>query len=61
MGWRFRKALTFGPLRINLSKSGLTPSIGVPGFRISRKALTLGGLGTGLFWMFNLRRRKGKR
>ena len=34
MGWYLRKGLNFGPLRINLSKSGLGGSVGVKGFRV---------------------------
>jgi hypothetical protein len=38
MAWRFRKSIKLGPLRLNLSKSGIGTSIGVPGFRIGRDA-----------------------
>jgi hypothetical protein len=34
MGWYLRKSFGFGPLRLNLSKSGLGYSLGVPGARI---------------------------
>ena len=34
MGWYLRKSFGFGPLRLNLSKSGLGASIGVRGARI---------------------------
>jgi hypothetical protein len=34
MGWSFRKSLGFGPLRVNLSKSGIGYSLGVRGARI---------------------------
>jgi len=34
MGWYLRKAFSFGPLRLNLSKSGLDYSFGVKGARI---------------------------
>lgn len=34
MGWYFRKSLGFGPLRVNLSKSGVGYSLGVRGARI---------------------------
>lgn len=34
MGWYLRKSLKFGPLRINLSKSGLGTSLGVTGLRV---------------------------
>ncbi|MGA2632597.1 MAG: DUF4236 domain-containing protein [Terracidiphilus sp.] len=38
MGWRFRKSLKLGPLRFNLSKSGIGTSIGVRGFRVGTDA-----------------------
>ena len=34
MGWYLRKSLKLGPLRFNLSKSGVGTSIGVKGFRV---------------------------
>ena len=34
MGWYLRKSLSFGPLRINLSKSGLGMSAGIRGIRV---------------------------
>jgi len=34
MGWYLRKSLKVGPLRFNLSKSGVGTSIGVKGFRV---------------------------
>lgn len=38
MGFRFRKSVNFGPLRINLSKSGVGASVGTKGFRVTKKA-----------------------
>lgn len=38
MGFRFRKSLKFGPIRINLSKSGVGYSIGTKGYRVTKKA-----------------------
>ena len=38
MGLRFRKSINLGPLRINLSKSGVGFSLGVKGFRVGRSA-----------------------
>ncbi|MFA5566204.1 MAG: DUF4236 domain-containing protein [Acidimicrobiia bacterium] len=35
MGFYFRKSKKLGPLRINLSKSGVGVSTGVKGFRVS--------------------------
>ncbi len=34
MGWYIRKSVSFGPLRLNLSKSGIGYSVGVKGARI---------------------------
>ena len=34
MGWYLRKSIRFGPVRLNLSKSGLGLSAGVKGFRV---------------------------
>ena len=36
MGFYFRKSVRVGPLRFNLSKSGLGVSAGIPGFRVGR-------------------------
>jgi hypothetical protein len=38
MAWRFRKSIKLGPLRFNLSKSGVGTSIGVRGFRVGTDA-----------------------
>lgn len=35
MGWGFRKSFKFGPMRLNLSKSGIGLSAGVKGARVS--------------------------
>ncbi len=50
MGFFFRKSASFGPLRLNLSKSGIGLSAGVKGFRITSSArglnyYTVGGNG----------------
>jgi len=55
MGWRFRRSLRFGPFRLNMSKSGVGYSWGVPGVRVStspngRRYLWLSIPGTGLSW-----------
>lgn len=34
MGWNFRKSKKVGPFRINLSKSGISGSVGAGGFRV---------------------------
>ena len=59
MGLRFRKSINLGPLRINLSKSGVGFSLGVKGFRVSRSAkgkntATVSLPGTGLSYVQNL-------
>lgn len=33
MGWYIRKSVQFGPIRFNLSKSGIGTSVGIKGFR----------------------------
>ncbi len=38
MGLSFRKSFKFGPLRLNLSRSGLGYSVGGKGFRVGRTA-----------------------
>lgn len=38
MGFRFRKSISAGPLRINFSKSGVGASVGGKGFRYTKKA-----------------------
>ena len=38
MGFRFRKSVNFGPLRVNFSKSGVGYSMGGKGFRVTKKA-----------------------
>jgi hypothetical protein len=53
MGWRFRKSLGFGPLlRLNLSKTGTSWSVGKPGFTVNvgrgRAKATASVPGTGL-------------
>lgn len=35
MSWYFKKSVSFGPLRINFSKTGVGASVGVRGARIS--------------------------
>ena len=35
MGWYLKKSFGFGPLRLNLSKSGIGASLGVKGLRLS--------------------------
>ncbi len=55
MGWRLRKSVGIGKLfRLNLSKSGLGFSLGIPGFRVSvgpdkKVRRTVGLPGTGIY------------
>jgi len=38
MGFRFRKSIKMGPVRVNLSKSGVGYSVGGKGFRVTKRA-----------------------
>jgi hypothetical protein len=38
MGWRYRRALNLGPLRLNVSKRGLGVSLGAGPLRVGRSA-----------------------
>ena len=38
MGFRFRKSKSFGPFRVNVSKSGIGWSVGTKGFRYTKRA-----------------------
>jgi hypothetical protein len=61
MGWYLRKSLGFGPLRINLSKSGLGGSVGVKGLRVGsgpRGPYLHAGRG-GLYYRTSLKGRRG--
>ncbi len=53
MGWSFRRSINLGPFRINFSKSGISYSFGLAGFRTGvnakgRKYSSVGIPGTGL-------------
>ena len=39
MGFFYRKSVTFGPFRVNLSKSGIGYSVGGKGFRVGTSAM----------------------
>lgn len=65
MRTRYRKRLNFGPMRINLSRSGIGTSWGIQGFRIThssagRRYMTLSLPGTGFSWQKALGR-QGRR
>jgi hypothetical protein len=54
MGWNWRRSLRFGPLKINLSKSGVGYSVGIRGARLGtdakgRKYQSLNLPGTGIY------------
>lgn len=38
MGWRFRKSLKLGPVRLNVGKKGVGYSVGGKGVRIGRSS-----------------------
>lgn len=66
MGFRFRKSFNIGPLRINLSKSGVGFSVGTKGFRVGRSAkgktsATVSIPGTGLSYQQDLSPKKSKK
>ena len=59
MGFRFQRHVNTGLGRINISKSGVSLSEGVPGFRVTigkTPRLTLGLPGSGLSWTQTLPR-----
>ena len=64
MGFFIRKSLRLGPIRFNLSKSGVGTSIGVKGFRVGEDArgrdYVQGGRG-GLYFRENLGKPAGQR
>lgn len=65
MGFRFRKSVNFGPLRINASKSGVGWSAGVLGFRYTKKSnggtrTTVSAPGTGMSYVKETGARKGR-
>lgn len=65
MGFRFRKSVNFGPLRVNFSKSGVGYSVGGKGFRVTKKAA--GGVrttasipGTGISYVNDFSKKSAK-
>lgn len=53
MGFKFRKSVKMGPVRVNMSKSGIGYSVGGKGMRVTKKAgggtrTTVGVPGTGI-------------
>jgi hypothetical protein len=60
MSWRFRRVISAGLLRLNLSRRGIGWSVGIPGMRYGRSAMgapyvSLGFPGLGLSWFKYLR------
>ena len=56
MGLRFRKSIKFGIFRVNLSKTGIGWSVGIPGARYTKMAngrtrITTGLPRTGISWV----------
>jgi len=58
MGWYLKKSFVFGPLRLNLSKSGIGASVGVKGLRVSTgpKGRQLNAGREGLYYRASLNR-----
>jgi hypothetical protein len=55
MGWNFRKSFTLGPFRVNFSKSGISYSFGMFGWRtgVNAKGKRYSSMsipGTGVSW-----------
>lgn len=65
MGFRFRKSVNIGPIRLNYSKSGIGYSIGTKGYRVTKKASggyrkTISLPGTGISYVEDMPKRKNK-
>ncbi|CAK1248279.1 TM2 domain [Fructobacillus cardui] len=65
MGFRFRKSVNIGPIRLNYSKSGIGYSIGAKGYRVTKKASggyrkTTSVPGTGISYVEDIPKRKNK-
>ena len=63
MGFRFRKSVKAGPVRINFSKSGVGYSVGGKGFRVTKRAdgktqTTASIPGTGVSYVKTTRKKK---
>lgn len=64
MGWNFRKSKKVGPFRMTVSKSGVSASAGVKGFRVTkstsgRTTKTVGIPGTGIYHTSSSTARQG--
>jgi hypothetical protein len=54
MGWQYRRSISAGPFRLNLSRRGMGYSVGVGGFRVGvrpdgRRYRSISIPGTGLY------------
>lgn len=63
MGFKFRKSIKMGPVRVNLSKSGVSTSVGVKGARVSlspkgKARATVGIPGTGISYSKSIGQKK---
>lgn len=63
MGFKFRKSIKMGPVRVNLSKSGVSTSVGGKGARVSlsskgKARATVGIPGTGISYSKSLGHKK---
>jgi hypothetical protein len=64
VGWTYRKSVSFGPLRLNMSRSGLGYSLGAGGFRTGTRAngrryTSVNLPGTGLTYRTSSRQSQG--
>jgi hypothetical protein len=64
MGWTYRKSLNLGPVRLNMSRSGIGYSMGAGGFRVGTRAkgrryTSLNIPGTGLTYRTSSRQAQG--
>lgn len=65
MGWNFRRSISFGPLRVNIGKTGVGYSVGGRGFRTGirsdgRRYSRVSLLGTGVSYTAEHGRSAGK-
>jgi len=65
MGFRFRKSINLGPLRLNISKKGIGYSVGTKGARVTKTAdgktrTTLSIPGTGISYVTEKGKKKKK-
>lgn len=66
MGFNFRKSVKMGPVRVNLSKSGVGCSVGGKGMRVTKKAgggtrTTVGIPGTGISYSSDSKKKSSRK